>query len=89
MINSILISGEYVLLGGEMAEKSELAIEWVDYNDDYFDIQIVHKNNNELFGSMALCGIPSLERTKQRINEISKKTGITEIIEYKHNRRNV
>lgn len=79
MLEDLNVSGEFVLLNGEMAEKGNLYIEFVDYGDNVFDVQICKKDKNDLFGGMAWTAINGIKRTLSLIEEISKITGITDV----------
>ncbi len=75
----ILMSGEFVMLNGEMADRDDLCINWVDFGDGYYDVHICYKKTNKLFGSIAWCGIPGLNKTKRRVSNIQEITGINDV----------
>lgn len=70
------VSGEFVLLNGEMCDREHLYIEWVDYGDNMYDVHICYKNTGELFGNVAWCGIKGMPATLAKIHEIKKISGI-------------
>lgn len=82
MIDEVAVSGSTVVLYGNKEYRSNLCIEYVDYGDNYFDLQIIHKETGNLFGGAVLSAIPTKACLEQKIEELKEKTGITEVRKY-------
>jgi hypothetical protein len=79
MPKDIKVSGEFVLFGGEMAERNSLYLEWVDYGDGIYDLHIGIKGEDRLFGQSAWCGISGLTKLQHLIEMVQQASGIQEI----------
>jgi hypothetical protein len=79
LLDDLKVNGEFITLNGHTKERDQLYIEWVDYGDNYYDIQLCDKLNGQILGGAALTALEGTLTTKRLVLMIMNKTGIYDV----------